>query len=152
MAAGYTVQTGSVALTAAATKTLLLLAPGAQDELCLTEMAISFDGASAATAIRVDLYRVTTLGSPAGTGGVFVKRDPNNGTPAAAALTALTAEPTAVEILRSWFVAPNGGALVLQYPLGREPVGATNGSRLGLRAVTPAGVSPNAVAYIEFEE
>lgn len=148
----YTVQTGSVALAAAATQSLWLIAPASADYV-LTEISVSFDTPNAATGIRVDLYRTTTLGTPAGTTGVLVPSNNADGRAAlSTALTALSAEPTAVQIIKSWFV-PQSGLLVLQQPLGREPNGAfTNAGRLGLRCVTPAAVSPHAVSYAEIEE
>lgn len=149
----YTVQSGSVALSASATKSLWLLNPATVD-FCLTELSISFDPAAASVAPRVDLYRVTTIGSPTGTTAVFVKvNNPDGAAAVSTGLTALTAEPTTVEIIKSWFVQPAGGLFVLQHPLGREPVGAkTNGNRIGLRVVTPASVTPNAIGYAEIEE
>jgi hypothetical protein len=149
----YTVQTGSVALSASATKSLWLIAPATVD-FVLTEFGISFDASTASTAIRVDLYRTTTLGSPAGTTGTLVpSNNPDGHAALSTALTALSAEPTTVQIIKSWFVQPTGGLLVMQHPLGREPAATvTNAGRLGLRAVTPAAVSPNCVAYAEWEE
>lgn len=151
MASRYTIQTGSVALSASATKSMILLTPGTNASK-LIELGISFDQASSTTGLRVDLYRVTTLGSPAGTTATVVKEDPNSGAADMAGLTALSAEPTTKEIIKSWFVQPFGGLLVLQLPLGRETEIPTGGARLGIQVVTPSGVTPNSVAYLEFEE
>lgn len=149
----YTVQTGSVALSASATKSMWLVAPATVD-FVVTEFSISFDSSAASTAVRVDLYRTTTLGSPAGTTGVLVpSNNPDGHAALSTALTALSAEPTTVQIIKSWFIQPCGGTYTLQHPLGREPAAAvTNAGRIGLRAVTPTGVTPNCVSYCEFEE
>lgn len=148
----YSIQTGSVALSASATKSLWLANP-ATDAFCPVEVGISFDASASSTALRVDLYRVTTIGSAAGTTATIVKyNDPNSAAATTTGLTALTTEPTAVEILASWFIQPFGGLFVLQYPMGREPGAVAAGQRLGIRAVTPASVSPNCVSYINFLE
>lgn len=148
----YSVQTGSVALSASATKSLWLLNP-ATDGFIPIEIGVSFDSSTATTAVRVDLYRTTTLGSPAGTTATIVKvPDPNLAAATTTGLTALSAEPTAVEILCSWFIQPAGGTFVEQWPMGRELGAAAAGARIGLRAVTPSAVTPNCVSYVWFQE
>ncbi len=147
----FSISTGSVALTAAATKSLILLNP-AVSEVVITELWIGFDGSAAASGIGVQLYRVTTIGTPAGTTATIVKENPNSSATQSSGLTALTAEPTAVEVMRDIFIPPNGGAVIVQFPLGREPTGAAAGQRIGLRYITPAAVSPNARATIVWEE
>lgn len=150
----YTVATGSVALSASATKSLWLLDP-VTEPFTICEFGLSFDSVSPATAIRVDLYCVTNVGSAAGSSGTVNnwqdQRGPNNTT---TALTNLTTEPTGVDILSQWFVQPFGGCLVIQYPLQREPGTAATATtnRLGLRCVTPSGTSCNSVSYVVFEE
>ncbi|MER8030726.1 hypothetical protein ABTZ78_17405 [Streptomyces bauhiniae] len=148
----YTATTAKVTLTASATKSLILLAPGTPG-LRLTELGVSFDGSTAAQGVQVDLYRVATLGSPTGTNTTPAKlTDENAPAASASALTALTAEPTAVTVLRSWMVAPFGGLLALQEVLDREVGAASSGARLGLRYTTAAGVTPGCVAYLGFTE
>jgi hypothetical protein len=149
----YGTRTGSVALTASSTKSLWLLNP-ATDLFVIAQMAISFDASASSAGVGIELYRVTTLGTPTGTTATFTKIQPvgDAASPTTTGLTALTAEPTAVEILADWFIQPFGGALDLQYPLGREPMAAGGGARFGLRYVTPASVTPNARAYVWFNE
>ncbi|MCX5285678.1 hypothetical protein [Streptomyces sp. NBC_00198] len=148
----YTVTTAKITLTASATKSLILLAPGTPG-LRLTELGVSFDGSSALTGVQIDLYRVATIGSPAGTTTTPAKLTDENATSAVAtALTALTTEPTSVTILRSWMISPFGGALVLQEVLDREVGAITSGARLGLRYTTAASVTPGCVAYLGFTE
>jgi hypothetical protein len=151
-ASRYSVKTGAVALSASATKSLILLNPVTYPT-DLYELGISFDGSAAATGVAVELYRVTTIGSPAGTTGTVVKVEPGSApTTAATALTALSAEPTTVEVLQEWYVTPFGGLFVVQFPLGREPRGIATDKRLGIRAITPTGVTPNCRAYFVWEE
>lgn len=152
MASSYVVNTGVVTLTAAATKSLVLLNP-ATDGLKITEWGISFDNvATNAEPIQIDLYRVSTIGTPTGTAGVQSPLDPNTAASTVTSLTALTAEPTAVTVLFSYYVAPNSGLFVIQYPLGREPAAPNGGARVGLRYTTVTGVTPKAIAYVTFEE
>lgn len=151
MAASFVVTTGSLALTASATKSLILLAPGTP-EAKITQLDISMNATAVSPEVQFDLYRVTTLGSPAGTSTTPLLLDAVQQAAATSALTALTTEPTTVVPLYSYFLQPLGGVLVIQYPLGREPTMTTAGARWGLRYVAPAGVSNNAIANITFEE
>jgi hypothetical protein len=148
----YVVSCASTALTASNTQSLVLINP-ATIAYKITELSVSFDGAAAATAVEVQLYRTTAIGSPAGSSTTPIKVGSPSATAAqSTALTALTTEPTTVEILRRWFVSPASGLLLLQHPLGREPGAAGTGQQIGMRVITPSGVTPHAVGYLEFEE
>jgi hypothetical protein len=142
----YSVVTASQAASAAETM-WQLLAPSDAD-VKLIEFGISFDGVTAsAVPVDVDLLRQSTAGTASGATEVEWRTTG----PAArvAATTVFTAEPTAADILASWQVTPNGGLLVVQYPLGREPVIVAS-ERLALR-VTPAA-AVNITAYAVWEE
>jgi len=149
----YSVKTGSVALSAATTKSLWMLNP-VTDYFMVAEMSVSTDASVATTAIGIELYRVVTIGAAAGTAytPVKVNRVADTGVASTAASSVVTTEPTTVEILAEWFLQPFGGLLDLQYPLLREAFGSAGGQRLGLRYITPAGVSPNCRAYVWFDE
>jgi len=150
--AQFTTNNTSVALTASATKTLVLVNPEG-NEIKIKEISCGFDAAAAGQSIRVELIRVTTIGSPVGTTGTQVKTDTATQAALAASLINLTTEPTAVEVIKHWPLVPNGGALVLQNPLGDEEKGGdVTDERIGIRVITPAAVTPNALAYIKFEE
>lgn len=139
-------------MTAASTKSVILANP-TTDGLRLTRVGFSVDGSAAAAGIGVELYRVTTIGSPAGTTATLVKySDPNSSASGVTGLVNLSAEPTAVEVLEDWFISPFSGLLVIDDPLGREPGAAAAGARIGLRYVSPAAVSPNYRAYFLYEE
>jgi hypothetical protein len=152
----YSIRTGAVALVANATKSVILIPSSATHRFLITQLSFGIDGAAAAAGVAVELYAVTTIGTPAGTN--FTPVPVTRGEPATAqvgtCLVNLTTEPTAVEVMEDWDVNPYGGQLVLPFPLGREPwstVGTTN--RLGLRYVNPSGGSTaNYRAYIEIEE
>ncbi len=72
----------------------------------------------------------------------------------ATAAESYTAEPTVLTAIKHWLLTPNGGLLVIQFPLGRETLGtsaaASAGKGLFLRDNAPTIV--NARAYLEFEE
>lgn len=140
-------------LTASTTQSMLLLNPVVVAAK-ITEIGVSFDGSAVATAVRVQLYRVVTPGTPAGPAVTPVKvTGPSAATGAQSTfLSVLTAEPTTVEILRSWYVSPASGLLVVQFPLGQEPVAAGGGSQIGIRVITPASVTPHCDPYIVFDE
>lgn len=150
----YTITTGSPVptLTGASTKTLILLNPNVTFRV--NEIGVSFDGSAAAQAIRVDLYRTLTLGTPAGTTGSPYKYSESEGpSPQCTSLVNLTTEPTAVKVLKSWFVSPAGGLLVIPFPQpGGLGMSGTSNDNLGLRVTTPASVTPSAAAYIEWNE
>lgn len=151
MGAQFSVNTGKITLTASATKSLILLDP-VTNQFVLTEISVSLDASAAAAGVQIDLYRTNTLGTPAGTTAVLNKLDPNSQAATTTGLTALTTEPTSIFILDSWYLQPLGGLIVVQYPLGREPLAAAAGARLGLQYATPASVTPDCVATVWFEE
>lgn len=149
----YHIPSSAVALSSAATKSLFLVDAGT-NEYRLIEFGVGFDAEADVAAVRCELYRVTTLGSPAGTSTTPLRIEEASGAADATSLTNLTTEPTAVEIIGGpWYVRPDGGQLVIQYPLGDEPQQrtATDG-RIGLRVVTATNVTPNAVSYARIRE
>lgn len=148
----YPIAQAAAALAASGTKSLILVNP--TNTFWLTELGISFNASSASAGVLFELYRTTTLGSPTGTTYTPVKGNNSSDQSATVtALTNLTAEPTAVEILRTWYLQPFGGLYVFQYPLGREPMmSGTSSQRIGLRYTGVTGVTPNVVSYMEVEE
>lgn len=147
-----TVNTGLVALTASATKSLILLNP-VTAKAKLTAWKISLDGSALAQGLKFEPYRVVTLGSAAGTTGTINNTDVSDQTPTTTALTALTVEPTTVTVLDGFVLQQVGGLYVLQGPLGREEIiMAPAGARVGIRAVAPAGISTNVEVTAYFEE
>ena len=142
-----------MALSAGATKSMVLINPVTNNAKIIGD-DISFDSGSALTAIRFDLYKVTTLGSPAGTSATLDVMDDTD--PVAAtctALTALSAEPTTVAAIHSGFIQPIGGGVPQPLlPNGREYKLKGGGSRWGIRLITPSGVSPNCCLNIQIEE
>lgn len=159
---GFLVNTGSsaIALSAATAKTVMYVNSATNYEPTLTELTIGFDGVTAsAVPVLCELcYGTAATNSTPGTGSTTFTPLQTRGFPTkAASCTAAnncTSEPTVLTSHRQWLVTPNGGLLVLQWPLGREPTGivtaSTSGLQLAIRLNAPATV--NARGYLEFEE
>lgn len=144
----YTARDSAVALSAGANKTLVQILAGSAKPLRIVEVGVSFDGVTGtAVPVTVDLMRQTTSGTASAL--TIVQENPQTEAPAATARNAFSAEPTAGDILRTWYVTPAGGLWVMQFPLGREPVVGVSG-RIALRVNAPATV--NAAGYLTFDE
>lgn len=156
MSAGYVVKTGAsaTALSAATAKTLVDIISGANDSPLITELSVGFDGVTAsAVPVLVELGYSTqaTAGTPGASPTPTLIR--GRGAAGSTAGVDYSAEPTALTPFKHWLVTPNGGLLVIQFPLGREPQpdlsGGTN-KGIFLRCTAPATV--NCRGYMEFEE
>lgn len=136
-------------LAAATAETVLQLRGGTNTKARLVEWGVSFDGVSATEQpVQVRLLRQTTDGT--GTGANERLWDLDDPTPGVVGFHSFTAEPTAGDVLAHYNVHPQAG-LVMQYPLGREPIidnAAT--SRLAIECTAPAAV--NVAAYMVWEE
>lgn len=158
----YVVNTGAsaIALAAATAKTIMYLNTAAASDLSVTELGVGFDGvtASAVPALVETLYGTAASNSTPGTGSTSFTPGQTRGWPTMSAATtaanACSSEPTVLTSHRQWLVTPNGGLIVVQFPLGREPTGlvtaATAGKQLAYRVTAPAIV--NTRGYVEFEE
>lgn len=136
---------------ATATKTILQVLAPADRSISIHEVSMSFDGADAtAVPIQVELVTQTDAGS-GGTGVTPNKLDrPDGGTIETSALSGPTSEPSLGDILKTWFIHPNGGALLYVVP-EPEKFRLADGQRLALRVVDPPA-AVNAVGSIEFNE
>ncbi len=141
----YTVSTeGEEALVASTAETLVQIRGHAGAKTVLVEWAIGFDAVAAGTAL-VDLLRQSTDGTA--TGAVEVPWDADDPPASFTGFHSFSAEPTAGDVLCSYQVPENGGQIIMQYPLGREPIiDSATTSRLGLRAT--ATQVCNATAYL----
>ena len=158
MAAGFVVKSGAAAtaLAAATAKTIVNCISGTR-ALILTEFGVSFDGVTA-SAVPVLIELCSCTQGAAGTPGASPTPLPIRPLDGAAAIFTAgndySAEPTTIVPIKHWLLTPNGGVLVIQFPLGREMWGsvtaATAGKGMLLRLTAPAVV--NARAYMEVEE
>jgi hypothetical protein len=155
MSTGYVTRTAAaLALVGGAAKTLVNIISGATVSPVITEMSAGFDGVTAsAVPVLVELGYSTQAG--AGTPGTSPTPTQirGRGTAVCTAGESYSAEPTALTAFKQWLVTPNGGLLVIQFPLGREPQpdlsGGTN-KAIFLRCNAPANV--NTRGYLEHEE
>lgn len=141
----WVAQTPVISLSASSTKTLVQVYGNSAYNFIIKEIGVSFNGVDATkTPIQIDLLTQTTAGTM--TSLTLFSQDRSD--PSSSAMTAqhtATAEPTAGDIIRSWFVTPAGGTFVFQWPMGDEPVIAFDGY-VGLRAITASGVSCGVLA------
>ena len=149
--ATYTVESaGDISLSAATAKSVLSVICAANAPIKLVEIGASFDGVSStAEPVTVELCSSTEAGAGTATGHTIAQ---TGGVPRAVQASGkrnFTAEPTVLTVLKRWLVHPQTG-MVLQFPLGREPMQTTTADALVLRCTAPAAVSFQ--GYLEFEE
>jgi hypothetical protein len=140
-----------VALTAATTKTVLTVTAGAGRVVLITELGVGFDDTVATReAILVELCKFDV--TSAGTGSAAVTPAQIRGPAVTRAHTAArnyTTEPTVLTPIREWLVEPKSGLVLIQLPLGREPVSDV-AKGFAIRCTAPNAV--NARAYLSIEE
>lgn len=155
-AGAYSVVGGTAFSAATGAKTAILAIPPAGHGLTCTEWGISTDGVtSSAVPAVVDMVR--SDGTTAGTSGVAPTITQVRGrVTAGSAPTAgsnYTAEPTALVVVKKFYLAQLMGLYIYQAPLGREVecdsnAGTVKGG-LGLRINSSATV--NVLSWIEVE-
>lgn len=157
-ATGGTATATPAALSAATAKTVVYTVAASSNQHAITEIGVSFDGVtSSAVPALIELVSSTTgtAGTPR---SALAAGKQERGWPAQTSQTTAadtySAEPGTLLVNRKWFVSPNGGLFVAQFPLGREPTGlvtaTTDGKGWGIRVTAPATV--NCHAYMEWEE
>lgn len=149
--ATYTVETnGDVALVAATAKTIMNAINASAGLIKLAELSVSFDGVAAnAEPVTIELCKSTQATAGTSTSHTMAQCSGPTRTVQATAARAYTAEPTVLTVIKRWLVHPQAGML-LQFPLGREPMQVTGSQGLSVRCTAPAGV--NAQGYMEIEE
>ena len=132
----FACRTSAVSVAAATTQTLVqAVAADANTPLVVKQISVSFkDPTSSDTEVLVELLRQTTAGTSSALTPVAY-REQNSAAARFTALQTFTAEPTAGNLLDSWYVLPYGGLFVIQYPLDGEPTCTT---RIGVRVTTNA--------------
>jgi hypothetical protein len=159
----YIVHTGTsaVALTAATAKTIWYVNAAAANQPTFVEFAVAFDGVTASNtpALVEIVYGTKASNSTPGTGSTTFTPLQTRGWPVQTsqqtAANACSSEPTVLTTNRQWLLSPNGGLLVIQFPLGREPTAiasgtAASGNQIGMRVTAPQTV--NVRGYCEYEE
>lgn len=137
--ATYAVQTNGPVSLSAATDTTLIQIHANTGTAVVIGFGVSFNGVTAAAVpVKVDLLRQTTAGT--GTTTTPLKLDTTDGASGKVATRIYTVEPTASDIIRSWYVTPIGGLLTVSFSTDEE-IYLANTERLGLRVNAPATVS-----------
>jgi hypothetical protein len=146
----FACRTSAVSVAAATTQTIVqAVAADANTPLTLKQLSVSFkDPTSSDTEVLVDLLRQSTAGTSSALTPVSYREQSS----AAARFTALqtfTAEPTAGNVLDSWYVLPYGGLFVIQFPIDAEP---TCTSRIAVRVTTVASQAQTVSASLLLAE
>lgn len=138
---------GAVALSAATTRTVIGWKAHANSGLLLADYEVSFDGTSAGAApVTVEICYVTWATNAPGTNSTSVTATQRSGRVMAVGATAgktWTSEPTVITVIRERLLTPNGGLVIYDYPLGKEPDCAL-GEGFAIRCTAPAGVNVRA--------
>lgn len=135
------------------TKTAVSVSAPADHEVVVTEIGVSADGTSGtALALHVELCRWDDTSAGTSTACTEVQTRGASKATQATAAHSFSAEPTTLTVIRSWFLTPNMGVLIVQFPLGREPM-TGDGTGIVLRVNNPtSGTTVNVRAYIEYAE
>lgn len=152
MPARYTVETaGSLALAAATAKTIVNWITATNALSRVVELSVSFDGVtSTAVPVTVELCSSTQATAGTSTAHTIAQTGGPTRTVQGTAARNYTAEPTVLTVLKRWLVRPDGGGLIVQFPLGREPEQVVSARGLAVRCTAPAAV--NVQGYLEVEE
>lgn len=138
---------GAVALAAATAKTIIGAKAHANSGLQLVGFRIGFDGVTAsAVPVLVELGYCTWGANSPGTNSTSTTPRQRAGRSLTAGFTAgktWTTEPTTITVLDEWLLTPNGGLVILDYPLGTEPDSAL-AEGFVIRCTAPAIVNVRA--------
>ncbi len=147
---------GTGALTANATRTVFYLRPPTKVDMKVTQVSIEFDNSAAGEGFQVQFCRITTLGTPTASTPTIVKRNPYG--PATDSLGVryhVTASEPTMDVMEEHRSPPNGGGVLVQFPLGREPLFKSNDSNdaFAVRIITPSGsATPDYSVTVHWEE
>lgn len=155
MAAIYGIKTGTsaTALVGTTAKTLLNYISGANDAGLMTQFGFGFDGVTASAVPVLADFCFSTQGT-AGTPGTSPTPTLLRGKGAAGSTAGVdySAEPTTLTSYDHMIVTPNGGTVIVQFPLGQEVQadlsGGTNKAH-AIRFNAPANVNCRASARFE---
>ena len=150
--------TGSLALVANTANQVIcgVVSGTATTEGTASWLDITCDAAVPAQGVKVELFRATG-GIPTLTQYTTINRISQDAQNVASGMASawvppITATPTGVTAVKTWYISPAGGLLV-QWPLKREfymPPGTTVWT--GVRISTVTGVSPNCAFNFDWDE
>lgn len=150
--AGYTITTGGTVALTTSIKTMLGVKSHANFGLDLTKFRVAFDGVTAsAVPALVEVCYCTFGANPPGTNSSSVTPTQVYGralTVGATAAKTWTTEPTSITVLEEFYLTPNGGTLLYDWPLGTSPDCAL-GEGFALRITASANVNCRAAMWFE---
>jgi hypothetical protein len=150
--AGYVASTGGVVLLSTTPKSVLGVKSHANFGLDLTKFRVSFDGvtASAVPALIEVCYCTFGANAPgvASTSVTPVQEYGRALTVGATAAKTWTTEPTTITVLDEFYLTPNGGTLLYDWPLGTSPDCAL-GEGFVIRVTASAAVNCRAAIWFE---
>jgi len=154
MNVGYATNSASVALAAGTARSVIGVRAGAAFGLNLKGYDISFDGVtSSAVPVYVELCYATFATNPPGTNSTTVAPTQRYGRVLAHGMTAAHSwvaanEPTVLTMIQDFWLDPNKGLVIYDYPLGLEPDTALNEGFV-IRCTAPAVVNVRAGLRME---
>ena len=150
--AGYSFTTeGIEALASGSAETILSMVNATGSIARLVEMGVSFDGITASD-VPVVVELCLSSEATAGAFSAATVRQLRGATRTAEAIGrhSYTAEPTVLTVVKEWSIRPDGGVLIIQFPLGREPEQIASAAGLCIRCTSSSTVGVN--GYMEFDE
>lgn len=149
MAETYTVQVGSVTLTAATAKTMVEIAAPSTQSFRMIAVSVWFDGSVSGTSnAKVEIVRYATTGTGTAYTPLRANGEAQNKAALCTAKVSDTVEPGTPTVVKTWSV-PLSSGMIVQWPLGRE-LYATVSTLMGIRVTAP--VAAICSVDIEFEE
>lgn len=153
--AGYTITTGGVVLLSTSAKTVLGVKSNAAFGLDWIKFRVAFDGvtASAVPAVIEACYCTWATNAPGTNSTSLTAPAPTQvyGRPLTHGISAAknwTTEPTALTVLEEFYLTPNGGTVLYDWPLGTSPDCAL-GEGFALRITASAAVNVRAAMWFE---
>lgn len=151
---GYSTNTeGAVALAAATAKTILAMRAGSAFAIQLKSFTVAFDGVtSSAVPALIEVCNCTFATNAPGTNSTSTTRDQRYGNRLSDGMTSgknWTTEPTTLTPFDEFLLTPNGGLVVIQFPLGQEPESFALNDGIALRLTAPAVVNVRATMCVE---
>lgn len=144
---------GAITLTAATARSVIGAKAHANSGLLLCGYEIAFFGVTAsATPVLIEICYSTFATKSPGTNSTSITPVQRNGRVITAGFTAADSwaaanEPTVLTIMTTKYLTPNGGVIIYDYPLGKEPDSAVSEGFV-IRCTAAAGVDLRATISV----
>lgn len=145
----YTSEIHGASATSATNRTVLQI-KAVNRAVKITEWGISFNGVTSSD-VPVQIQAMIQTTQATGTTATINKRKPYAGTADAVVKNTVTVEGTYGNVFESYYLTPNGGLLLMQYPEDGEIIVPATPSWFGL-VVNPPTSTVSYSAWIGWEE